>query len=190
MPFAMTIRNRLPSVEVRQRTELSELLLYWRSIYKRKWWILLLALLFAIAAMVSVSFMTPIYRATATLMVEQNRARIVSVEEVYSGVSANREHYQTQMEILRSPALAAKVIDSLKLATHPEFDPRQQKPGLLQTYLSAPSATQKDWTEERLQAVVLNDFLSRVSVEPARFSQIVRVSFDASDPLLAAKIAN
>ena len=84
--------------------------------------------------------MTPVFRATVTLMIEQNKAKLVSIEEVYSGVSPNREHYQTQAEMLKSPALATRVIEKLRLVEHPDFDPRQRKPGLLQSFfgLSCP----------------------------------------------------
>src|SRR3954464_13073508 len=79
-----------------QKNEPMELLLYWRSLARRKWWIIGFAAIVAVAAAIAVSFMTPIYRATVTLLIEQNRAKLVSIEEVYSGVSPNREHYQTQ----------------------------------------------------------------------------------------------
>src|SRR5688572_19709287 len=84
-----------------------ELMLYWRAIYKRKWWLLAAASACAVAAGVAVSFVTPIYRASVTLMIEQSKAKLVSIEEVYSGISPNREHYQTQAEMLKSPALAS-----------------------------------------------------------------------------------
>lgn len=169
-----------------------ELILYWRSIARRKWWILGLALLFAAAAAVILSFVTPIYRATVTVLIEQNRAKLVSIEEVYSGVSPNREHYQTQAEMLKSPALAAAIIEKLRLTTHPEFDPRQQKQTFL-TRFSLPERSKPDtveWTEERVQAAVLADFLRRITVAPVRLSQLVKVSFDSADRGLAAKVAN
>ena len=169
-----------------------ELLLYWRSIYKRKWWILGLGVVCAVIAAVGVSFVTPIYRATVTLMIEQNKAKLVSIDEVYSGVSANREHYQTQAEMLKSPALASTVIRKLGLATHPEFDPRQEKRSFVTDILpgAAPKANSSDWTAEKIETAVLADFLRRITIEPIRLSQLVKLGFDAADPLLAARIAN
>ena len=169
-----------------------ELMLYWRAIYRRKWWLLGAALVFAIAAGVAVSFVTPIYRATVTLMIEQNKAKLVSIEEVYSGVSPNREHYQTQAELLRSPALAARVIEKLGLVTSPEFDPRQRKKSAWTQYLPGGADDRPDggWTESRVKTAVLNDFVRRITIEPVRQTQLVKVGFDASDPELAARIAN
>jgi capsular exopolysaccharide synthesis family protein len=167
-----------------------ELLLYWRTVWKRKWWILGLAAIFGALAGFAVSFMTPIYRATVTLLIEQNRARLVSIEEVYSGVSANREHYQTQTEMLKAPVLAAAVIQKLGLATHPEFDPRQRKPSYIAQFLPGESQKQTHWSQENVDVAVLADFLRRISVEPVRSSQLVKLSFDAADPQLAARVAN
>lgn len=173
-------------------SEPMELLLYWRSVWKRKWWILVFAVLLAAIAAVGVSFMTPIYRATVTLLIEQNKAKLVSIEEVYSGVSPNREHYQTQAEVLKSPALGMKVIDKLGLMTHPEFDPRQRKESSWQAAVGGGSdrTVASERSEERLRALVLTEFLKRITIEPVRLTQLVKVSFDAADPSLAARIAD
>lgn len=173
------------------QSEPLELVLYWRTVYRRKWWILGVAALFGAIAAFAVSYVTPIYRATVTLMIEQNRARLVSIEEVYSGVSANREHYQTQTEMLKAPALAATVIQKLGLATHPEFDPRQQKRSFWSDILPAAAPTDPaEWTQETVQVAVLADFLSRITIQPVRLSQLVKLGFDSADPQLAARIAN
>jgi capsular exopolysaccharide synthesis family protein len=167
-------------------------MLYWRGIYKRKWGVLALALVFGIITAVGVSFMTPIYRATVTLMIEQNHAKLISIEDVYSGISPDREHYQTQAELLRSPALAMTVIAKLDLVKHSEFDPRQRKTPRWQTMIpgGTPKGASETWTEERLEAAVVSDFLRRITVDPVPLTQLVKVGFDAADPALAARIAN
>lgn len=174
------------------KAEPLELALYWRAVYRRKWWVLGFALACAIATAVAVSFVTHVYRASVTLMIEQNKAKLVSIEEVYSGVSPNREHYQTQAEMLRSPALATRVIDKLGLTTHPEFDPRQRTAAPWAGILPGGSAepATRLWTEERAKAAVVSDFVKRITIEPVRLTQLVKVGFDATDAELAARIAN
>lgn len=172
------------------RGEPLELLLYWRTVYKWKWWIIVAAIIAGGIAAVAVSFVTPMYRATVTLMIEQNKARLVSIDEVYSGVSANREHYQTQAEMLKSPALAASVIKKFDLTNNAEFDPRRERRGFWTDLLGMAGKPQTEWTQSKVEAVVLADFLRRVSIEPIRLSQLVKLSFEASDPKLAARIAN
>src|SRR4051812_28671369 len=179
-----------PGVPSLQQNDTGELLLYWRSIYKRKWWIVGTALLFALIGVGVVSMITPTYRATVTLMIEQTKAKLVSIEEVYSGVSPNREHYQTQAEVLKSPALATRVIERLNLNSHPEFDPRQAKPAPWLSALGLGRATRVEWTESAVKDTVLNRFLNRITIEPVRLTQLVKVGFDAADPDLAMRVAN
>jgi len=179
----------LPQV-VKPQGESMELLLYWRTVYKRKWWILGLAAVFAAIAAFAVSFVAPTYRATVTLLIEQSRARLVSIEEVYSGVSANREHYQTQAEMLKSPALAKTVIQRLNLTVHPEFDPRQRSGSFMGEYLPKSKSKQVEWTPDAVETAMLAEFLRRVTIEPIRASQLVKLSFDAGNAQLAAQIAN
>ena len=88
---------------------------YWRSILKRKWQIVGLAIGVALIAAMVVYSMRPVYRSTATVLIEFGKSRVVSIEEVYSGASANREFLQTQVEILKSRELAKKVVMKLAL---------------------------------------------------------------------------
>ena len=182
---------RVPSTAI-ERADISEVMLYWRSIAKCKWAILGLATAFSALAALAAFTMTPVFRATATIMIEQNRAKIVAIEEVYSGVGANREHFETQADMLASRSLASQVINKLDLTGHPEFDPRQQKPPFWRTMLERAGFTFKHnaLTDKQIHAAVLNDFMQRTIVEPGRLSQLIRVSFDASDAQLATDIAN
>lgn len=123
----LTLQDRLHAQELAgsgSRGNL-EFLEYWRAIAKRRWSIVGLTLLVAILATLVVSGMRPLYRSTATILIEQGKSKIVSIEEVYSQGLIQREYYQTQVEILKSAELARKVAQKLKLTTHPDFDPRQ-----------------------------------------------------------------
>src|SRR5882672_4895600 len=108
-----------------QHEQTIDLVEYWRAISKRRYSILGLTVLVAILAFLIVSNMRPIYRGTATLLIEQGKNKVVSIEEVYSQGMIQREYYQTQVEILKSEDLARKVVRKLKLASHPDYDPRQ-----------------------------------------------------------------
>src|SRR6185437_13503373 len=96
---------------------------------KRRWSILGLTLLVAILAALVASSMRPLYMGTATILIEQGKSKIVSIEEVYSQGLIQREYYQTQVEILKSDELARKVVEKLKLTSHPDYDIRQSQPG-------------------------------------------------------------
>lgn len=175
-----------------QNEEGIELVHYWRSISRRKWGILGLASVITVLAAVTAFMTTPIYRSTVTLMIEQNKTKVVSIEEVYSAMGPGREYFQTQAEILKSRALAAKVIDKLKLTAHPEFDPRQREAPFWRRSLDqlGIGADNSEWTEDGLRKAVLSGFLSRMTVEPVRLSQLIKVSFESPDRDTAARVAN
>src|SRR5512135_564442 len=102
----------------RPEDALSAQLRFWRrSLEKKSWAIVLLTLLVgAIATLVAYS-LTPVYRSTATLYIEPAKSNVVSIQEVYGGgISANLQHIQTQLEILKSRELAEKLVKRLKLA--------------------------------------------------------------------------
>ena len=82
--------------------ETLDLVEYWRSITKRKWSILGLVVLAALITTLVVYSMRPLYRSTTVVMIEQNKAKVVSIEEVYNAMGGgNREYYQTQVEIIK-----------------------------------------------------------------------------------------
>ncbi|NHQ88519.1 polysaccharide biosynthesis tyrosine autokinase [Iodobacter sp. HSC-16F04] len=172
-------------------TEQNPLLEYWRSISKRKWKILVFAITVAAVATAIVFSIAPSYRSTTTILIESSRQKILSVEEVYSGVTANREYFQTQAEILQSRDLAIKTIKALKLWNYPEFDPRLVKASFWSSFLKTEETKEKaSWTEDKLAAAIYPAFAKNVDVELVRLSQLAKISFTSTDKELAAAVPN
>ena len=187
--LATTAEVLLPDDPKEERVELVE---YWRSISRRKWSVAGLALAITLLTAVIVYSIKPVYRSTAVMLIETGKSKVVSVEEVYGGVSANREFFQTQAEIMRSRELARKVIVKLGLTKHPEFDPRQQEPSLWRKW-AAPLGIDADpgeITEATAEKAVLEQFLRQLVVEPVRLSQLIRISFESPDKEFSARVAN
>ncbi|MDO6386043.1 polysaccharide biosynthesis tyrosine autokinase [Uliginosibacterium sp. 31-12] len=169
-----------------------ELLEYWRSITKRKWAILALGLVVAVLAGAIAFSITPEYRATTTVLIEQGKRKVLSIEDVYGGASQEKEHYQTQVEILKSREVATRVVRGLRLWEYPEFDVRKPDDSVIGKIKSALGIqkTEATWTEDKLVDAVVDSFSKQLSVEPVRLSQLVKVSFTAEDKKLAALVAN
>ncbi len=169
-----------------------ELLEYWRSITKRKWAISGLALMVALLAAVVAFGLAPIYKSTATVLIEAGKVKVLSFDDIYTN-SQQREHYQTQVEILKSRDVAERTARDLKLWEQPAFDPRLVKPGWrsrVMASLGMGEPTQKEWTQEALEKSATAAVMRSLTVEPVRMSQLVRVSFEAEDPAMAARVAN
>ena len=169
-----------------------ELLEYWRSITKRKWVIAALGVVVAIAAGAIVFAMQPVYRSTATVLIEQKTQKLLSIDDVYGGITEQKEHYQTQVEIIKSREVGMRVVKALHLWDVPEFDPRlAQKSQFerLKTVFGI-GEEQKAWTDDSLAEAAWRHFTRQLTVEPVRLSQLVKVAFESEDPKLAAQVAN
>ncbi|WP_367027008.1 polysaccharide biosynthesis tyrosine autokinase [Methylococcus sp. ANG] len=94
---------------------------YWSVIRRHLWGILGLAGSVSVLTFLILLSMTPIYRATATLIVEPTEQKVVSVEELYGVDTKSKEYYLTQVEILKSRAIARRVVETLQLVSNPEF---------------------------------------------------------------------
>ena len=169
-----------------------ELLEYWRSITKRKWAILALGFLVAVLAGAVVYSLTPVYRSTTTLLIEQGKRKVLSIEDVYGGASQEKEYYQTQIEIMKSREVAGRVVRGLRLWEYPEFDPRKPDGSVIGQLKDALGikAKEEEWNDDRLVAAVMPAFLGSLSVDAVRLSQLVKISFESEDPKLAALVAN
>jgi capsular exopolysaccharide synthesis family protein len=132
-------------------------------------------------------------------LIDADRTKLVPIGDAYNGVGSNyREYFQTQAEVLKSRDVAQRVVTKLKLAENPEFDPRQRKPSALETWTGeyVPALKASFWgapgvlDEASIEGDVLNSYAARLSVDPVRQSQLIKVSFDAHDASLAAAVAN
>ena len=182
-----------------------DLLKLWQTIWRRKWSIMTLVLVVSMVSILVVFSITPIYRAAATLLIEQKSAKVVSIEQVYGLDGAGNEYLQTQFELLKSRALAERVVRQLNLTTHPEFDPRQQPEPLIDfkalfanfdfnqaVPVTLPEDLEAglDATEAEIFDEVTREFMQRISIEPQGKSQLVKVQVDMADARMSARAAN
>ena len=171
--------------------EVIDLRQYWMTINRNKWSILSFAVIISILTTLVVFSMQPVYRATATLLIESQQANVVSIEEVYGLDSSNNEYFLTQFEILKSRQLAEKVILKLNLLDHPEFNPEPSTLSfnwrdLIPVELPQQTVSEEELAQSKFQSVT-TDFLGRLTISPIRKTQLVNITFEAHDRLLAAK---
>ncbi|ASL29061.1 GumC family protein [Azotobacter chroococcum] len=183
----------------------TDLLQLWQTIWHRKWSILSLVVVVMMVAVLVVQSIIPTYRAATTVLIEEKQANVVSIEQVYGLEGSGKEYLQTQFELLKSRALAERVVRELNLTTHPEFDPRQQPEPLIDIrgLLASVNANKAvpttlpedleegvDPTEAQIFNAVTHAFMKRISIEPVGKSQLVKVQVDMADARLAARAAN
>jgi succinoglycan biosynthesis transport protein ExoP len=95
-----------------------------RSVYRRKWTLLLIMLASMGASIVWARHATPHYSADVLIVVEPRPSSIVPVTEPVQNAISDRAYVDTEVAVLRSRTLAARTIGVLGLENDPEFDPK------------------------------------------------------------------
>ncbi|MEM7506150.1 MAG: polysaccharide biosynthesis tyrosine autokinase [Pseudomonadota bacterium] len=129
------------------------------AIRRRKWSVGLITLLSGVLAWWYLSGVTPLYPATASVVLETQQEQVIDLDSVVTGLSGDFIAINTETEVLRSRKLLSRVVDDLNLIEDPEFNP----------YIIQPSG----WTEEPW-AKSLFESIGLAGDPPAMPSEIVQ----------------
>ena len=168
---------------------------YLRVLNRYKWGILLVVIAVGMLAAMYASTLRPIYRSTATIMLEISKPKIVSNTELYEAFNgAQRDYFLTQFEIIKSRDLTERLVRVMQLTRHPEYDSRQRARPWYAAWLpeqlllaAAPANVPK---EEALEEGVVASVMGGLSLQPVKNTQLLKISFDSHDPVLAERVPN
>ncbi|MBE0612324.1 MAG: polysaccharide biosynthesis tyrosine autokinase [Burkholderiales bacterium] len=168
---------------------------YLRTVNRYKWGILMVVIAVGMLAAMYASSLRPIYRSTATLMVEGGKPKVVSSQDLYeSYMGSSRDYFLTQFEIIKSREYAERLVRTMRLTKHPEYDPRQRpKPWYAEWVPAQFLPAEKPVVvpdEEALVESVTSQVMAGISLEPVRMTQLVKLSFSSHDPVLAERVPN
>lgn len=168
------------------------LLHYWHILLKWRWIVAGAAVLGLAAGFVATLLTTPIYRASTTLQIDHEPAKIVAVESQQTPDSyGSEEFYQTQYGLLKSRSLAERVVANLNLAYDEEFlDQAGSMSRAVEPDQAGPDAPRTAADRAARTSRATGIVMSGLSVEPVQRSRLVKVSYDSPNPQIAAKIAN
>ncbi|MCP4907038.1 MAG: GumC family protein, partial [bacterium] len=166
----------------------------------RRRWVIGGTMLLVTSIAVLVAFeITPRYTATAEVLVDPRERNVADVEAVLSGLSSDVSTIDSQIQVIRSRSLAARVIQQLGLQDDPEFNSRLRKPGVAEEILNSVrrlvfSSRSGESAEERLErerSEVIDHYLESLSVfQVGRRSFVIGISFTSDDPHRASEVAN
>ncbi len=149
---------------------------------RRKKLILATAFTTLLLALIITLMMPPTYRATSTLKIERYAngpsESILNAEASRS----DRDFFETQIQLIQSKTLARRVIDQLNIAT--KGTPTSLTAKIKQLFGTEPKA--KEQNNDQIELL----FLDNLTVKPISNSQLLSISYDSSDPKLAADINN
>ncbi|MBP9217125.1 MAG: polysaccharide biosynthesis tyrosine autokinase [Agitococcus sp.] len=181
-----------------QQDDAIDLRHYWRVLMRFKWGIIGLAIAVTLATVFGVSAMRPVYEASATLLIEQKQGKtLTSLDDVYGADVAGKEYLQTQFEILKSRELASRVVRELNIAQHPDYLIKEQVDEKAwwqlidwKSYLPTGHEQNPLPTEEEQFVKLVDEFMTHVTIEPIRQTQLVKINFESYDRILTATVAN
>ena len=180
---ADSLQNRSPFLALDLMPREPHLLDYLILLRKHQW--LILFFLLAIVSIVTIATfrMQPVYQATARVEIDRENTNAIHFAdsdsyEMYEDLEA---YITTQSKILQSETLAMLTVRSMGLDNMTEFGGNPAKP-------VKPSAPGSEASLHRPPA--LGAFLGRMTIKRVPTSRLVDVTFESTDPALAARVVN
>ncbi|MCX7958476.1 MAG: GumC family protein, partial [Deltaproteobacteria bacterium] len=181
--MAEEMNNRNTDIVPEEQEQTLDLRELWIVILKRRWAISIFFLIVMTIVMIYTLKQPKIYQATASIVIEPQAPEVLSgVREVVDlgtgGYWTNKEFYETQYNIIKSRAIAKRVIEKLGLDKDAHFlgldrikDPQERE-----------AFSRKVDPVRRL--------ISKITVEPVKNSRMVYIKVEDTNPEFAALLAN
>jgi len=179
---------------------------YWRVILKRRFTVLTFFILTLTLTVIGVftSNLEPTWQATTRLLIEKND-NTSSIIESHGYVRWDPQFLETQLQIIRSKPVAAKVVESLGLATRYASwflaSDDKKTPAWEETLtwvkdmLKSFSATEDegDGLEGAKQSdvdIIADALIKELEIKPTKDSKIVNISYKFKNPIIASMVVN
>ncbi len=174
----------LQTVESEEEIDLTR----WIEAFRRRKKLLFVVLGAVMAMSILFYLITPKkYQASTTIQIERKMASVVSAESLMSveSYADAQSFYPTQYKLLESRGLAERVVQDLRLADDPIFNPKRGE-------LAAGGEPEEISVDDDERAVgdLAKRLLDRLNVKPVRNTRLVEIAYRAPKPELAARVAN
>jgi polysaccharide biosynthesis transport protein len=159
-------RTDYPPLFFAVRDDRIPLRIYFRIIRNRRWFILAIVLATLIVIAIRTIKQKPIYKAVGALEMETPTKGLASINDLFPSAGAPDVYLQTQSKILSGGQLTRQVMDKLCMWSGPK-----------------PETSSSRWSQQV-------NFHKQLSVQVVKGSQLIQVTFESEDPILAAKVVN
>lgn len=163
----------------------------WGVVLRNAKWAALIVLGTVLAGLAVTVLIAPRYLASARILVENEGDQIIEGGDLQNQLALNdtERFLQTQEQMVHSIALAQRVVDAQRLATNATFfSAFGAKMPELEDIETGPKTVQglKAVRREKAVEILLDNLMTDLPAD----SRIVTISFQATDPQLAANLAN
>ncbi len=166
------------------------LLSYWRILKRRKWTIVATFVIILVLAIIATLRMTKLYEAVSRIAIYPENSNVLGLKDLENvGMSEDWDYnvsLETQLSILRSDALALKVIEAVHLDSNPRF--LGFAPVAADTSRSIGSANLGPDSQQI--ASMLSIFRSGLTVQVMPRTRVIEITYIHPDPQLASEVTN
>lgn len=161
------------------------------DIVSRQWLpIVAIILVSTVLGAITLSQLTPLYKARAELVIEAQRPALPALEAVLPALGTDEQSILTESAVLRSGVLLGSVVDQMNLVDDPEFNGALKSPGLFDRLLSSDAPGSQATASETRRERVINSLAKRLDVAEIPDSRVIRVAVTSESPDKAAEITN
>lgn len=154
---------------------------------RQAWLILAVILVINLLTLLVLSQITPIYKASALVIVDPWQQSMLDADRTTSSQPANAARIESEVEILRSPTVLLAMLRKLDLAHDAEFAP---KPGWGARLASLIGLKAAPLSPEQAAKLTLKKLGSSVAITRRGATYVIEVAARSKDPDKAAQIAN
>jgi capsular exopolysaccharide synthesis family protein len=140
------------------------------------------------------SQMTPQYSSEVSILIQQRRTPVSDLQTISAEPGSSSNEIRTQVDILRSPALARQVILRTGLLDEPEFQPT---PGLMARAMAVlrqafgiTNPPARELTQDQRVELLTYGLLGRMTIANEVRSNVMKIGITTASPALSARIAN
>jgi succinoglycan biosynthesis transport protein ExoP len=183
VPYSSSFPQRYdppPASPARSRITLREI---FGLLITRLWLGLIVAAVIFVAVMAVVSQMPREYYAESSVLIQPQRANLAE-EPTQQLLPTDTSAVDTEVEVLRSPALAEAVAKKLQLYQDPEFNP------MLETRNGQAVNPPSDEPEPAVMAAVTNTLQKHMNIRRVGLTYVAEIGVSSTSPRKAEEIAN
>ena len=149
-------------------------------LWYRKWFIVLFVFFVSIISSFFIARMPNIYQSSVLIMFEKSSVSNDAIHSLISGSITSAGNTETELELIKGKRFASQIVDSLLLYNEPEFA------------ISLPKSQQMTGLEFKAfkRRNAINTVSNNISVQQKSGTELISISYQSSNPKLAALIAN
>lgn len=151
-----------------------------RVIWRRKLFIITVVVLCCVLTYLLMQQMPNIYRSQVTMMFKKSNQSGDPIQSLLTGAMTAADSTETELELVKNKTMLLQVVDELKLTNLNEFK------------VSADKSVGLDDTEviELKRQSAVSQLINSIQVKQKSGTDLVSISYDAKDPVLAAIVVN